>query len=147
MYPLRERRLMARFIQADREWADAQAKAAGYTTSDKRTLHAILDAVDDGAFSTAENAAKLLFDAIELLLGHALVDMQSKNEDWVDLRPGDWYKGTVVRVRPDAYETGDAKLHNGRRGRVSRIANGQPDVTYEDGTISSHSPAKLQKLA
>jgi len=98
-----------------------------------------------------QQALKIIND---LIMGKSIsyTDPEATPEEWYEVRLGNIRRGDYVRVMSDAY-TGDAGMrHNGRRGPVLRVTNGDVIVRYDDGLSpdfgimgSHHSPYKLEK--
>jgi hypothetical protein len=89
------------------------------------------------------------FDA--LARGHALAPKGGHDERWAVVKPGGIVRGEQVRVRFDAYSGPAGEAHNGRRGRVVALRQGDVIVKYDDkrqppGDGVHHSPFVLEKL-
>jgi hypothetical protein len=94
--------------------------------------------------------AKQVLDILSTVgLGHALV-VPKKDEIWVDARRGDLKVGDIVRVSHDAFNGSTGTLHNGRRGVIVGIRNGDIIVNSTDDTTpqiegAHYQPEHLQK--
>jgi hypothetical protein len=88
----------------------------------------------------------------KLARGQALVVQSDVNEAWEPVKPGDIYVRNEIRVRFDAYtDEPTGRAHNGRRGVVVAIRNGDIIVNYTDGRMPEgqgvhHSPHSLERL-
>jgi hypothetical protein len=99
-----------------------------------------------------EKSANMVLDSFaRLARGQALDVATAEPEVWIAVKPGNIVRGEFIRVKSDAYEGEPGLLHNGRRGRVVRISNGDVITIYDDGRTPSfqqgvhHSPHVLEK--
>ena len=68
----------------------------------------------------------------KLALGHAIVK-EDKNETWVPAQAGQIVVSDEVRVKWNAFDGDQGKIHNGRRGKVVSIRYGDIIVKTTDG--------------
>ena len=68
----------------------------------------------------------------KLALGHAIVK-EDKNETWVPAQAGQIVVADEVRVKWNAFDGDQGKIHNGRRGKVVSIRYGDIIVKTTDG--------------
>lgn len=137
-------------VEYDYEWARAQLEGTGLTTKGRKTVIAVLEALEAAETPDAEAALRVLQAATSLSQGHSLDTRREELVAWVQLRPGEYKRGARVRVAPDAYEGDVGALHNGRAGRVVRVSGLKVSVAYDDLLARDavlHSPTKLQRPA
>lgn len=68
----------------------------------------------------------------KLALGHAIVK-EDKNETWIPAQAGQIVISDEVRVKWNAFDGDQGKIHNGRRGKVVSIRYGDIIVKTTDG--------------
>jgi hypothetical protein len=98
---------------------------------------------------TTEQAKQVLDILSTVALGHALV-IPNKEEIWIDARRGDLVVGDIVRVSHDAFNGSTGVLHNGRRGVIVGIRNGDIIFNSTDDKTPAiegahYKPEHLQK--
>lgn len=140
---------------ADRKaWAKQQVEAAQVPEATARTILSVFHTWLNMMPSDTEECEQAMRCVNQLVTGQS-IRYERKNEVpemWQHVRPGNIKRGDYVRVLGDAYG-GDAGMwHNGRRGPVIRVSNGDVVVKYDDeltpdfGLMGSHhSPHKLEK--
>lgn len=132
-----------------RDWARAQMTEARYPQEVQTAVERLLDVWWTQRHST--QTRDLTLDGFtKLAQGHALATPEEENETWVQLKPGNVVIRDAVRVKHNAYAGQVGEQHNGRRGRVVAIRNGDIIVRYEDGKQPPgdgvhHSPYALEK--
>jgi hypothetical protein len=139
---------------AKKEWAKEQLRGAAVPEVTSRGIVSVFSTWLNMMPADVDEQRQALQIFNDLVAGRAItyVAPGSEPENWQTVRLGNVRRGDYVRILTDAY-TGDAGLcHNGRRGPVLRVSNGDVIVRYDDGLMppsgelgAHHSPYKLEK--
>lgn len=134
----------------DRQWVYEQLTE---NKTKKLVGDAVLKLLDtwDSISASPEDAKKIVEIFSRVGLNVPIIERVSKDEVWVNARPGDIKVGDEVLVKDDAFTHDHAHMHNGRRCRVVAIRYGDIICNSIDGAkpelLGSHySPAHLLKL-
>jgi hypothetical protein len=140
---------------ADRKaWARQQLSAARVPEPTRTAILSVYDTWLNMMPDDVDEQQQALRIISQLVTGQSIEYHASDEtpENWQPVRLGNIRRGDYVRVMSNAY-TGDAGMcHNGRKGPVLRVTNGDVVIRYDDGLEpdpgilgSHHSPYKLEK--
>lgn len=131
------------------DWAHQQMDDVGLPQDIQTAINRLLDVW--WTQNHSDRSRELTLDAfVKLAQGWSLV-VGSDDEVWELVKPGGIYVRDEIRVRGDAYsDQVTGRAHNGRRGVVVAIRNGDVIVNYTDGRTPPgqgvhHSPQALER--
>lgn len=131
------------------DWAHQQMNDVGYPQQIKTAIERLLDVWWTQNHSD-QSRTLTLEGFVKLAQGQSLV-VESDDEVWDPVKPGQIHVRDEIRVRADAYsDQPTGRAHNGRRGVVVAIRNGDVIVNYTDGRTPPgqgvhHSPHALER--
>ena len=91
-----------------------------------------LKSTDPDPTKHEQNLSQIVEIFSKLALGHVIVKEKS-NEVWAPAQPGNIQVANEVRVKWNAFDGENGKIHNGRRGKVVSIRYGDIIVKTNDG--------------
>lgn len=147
-------------MSADRaEWAQEQLRLAGWapgTGNPRRqaintSVTRLLDELSKQRHETEDDRRLVAELFYKLASGHAIASraVQDVGGRWMPFKLGSVASGSTVRVKHDAYEGEQGRMHNSMVGRMVAARGGLVSVQYSDsseGTGHRHSPDKLEVL-
>ena len=134
--------------KVDFDWVRTQFNKGKVTVGTGEAVLKLLEAWEALGDVPREHTKDIAEVFGKMIQGHALVE--DKEGVWVDVIPGQVFKGDIVRVRTDAFSTDAGAYHNGRVGKVVDVRYG--DVIFrstDEGKLidgAHYSPHHLQKL-
>lgn len=135
-------------------WAKQQVEAAEIPEGTAQALLSVYHTWLNMMPTEPDDAPQALQVFNDLVNGHAIEYHKPGDtpEVWTAIRLGNVRRGDYVRVKRGAYSGEAGECHNGRRGPVVRVTNGDVVVKYDDGLApdfgimgTHHPPYNLEK--
>lgn len=135
--------------ELDMKWVKEQIQAAKVRKPVGNAVVALVESLESMEL-TPDMRKKAVELFSHLSLGHSVVK-ETKNEVWVQARPGQIKVGDQVRVRSSAFDGRLGSIHNGRKGVVVAIRYGDIIIKTNDGREpqldgAHYPPQSLEKL-
>lgn len=140
--------------QDRKAWARQQLEAAQVPDPARTAILSVYDTWLNMMPDSIDEQQQALRIFSQLLVGQSVEYRHpgQEPENWQSVRLGNVRRGDYVRVLSDAYSGEAGMCHNGRKGPVLRVSNGDVIVRYDDGLHppsgdlgAHHSPYKLEK--
>jgi hypothetical protein len=133
------------------EWIKQQLEEAKVKVGSGKAILKLLETWESFEKMTPGIAKETIDIFSKLALGKPALDqVDSPDEIWIPLQPGNIVVGDDVRVLIDAFADATGIMHNGRRGKVIAVRYGDVIINSTDGKVPElkgvhYSPYKLEK--